>query len=633
MVEERGSEQILEELVQLVRQRVADDQVELSAAFASAYYHGMSAGALGAIDLQNLYGAALAHLNLARERAPSEPRVHVYNPTVEQHGWQSTHTVVEVVCDDMPFLVDSVRMAITRRGSASHLLIHPVLRVRRGTDGRIEALVGDADDGIVEAMIHFEVDRQADQCALDELRDAVLSVLADVAAAVGDWRTMRERLRTLLAETEASPPPVDGDELAEACAFLHWADDDHFTFLAYREYRLEGSGDDMALVTVPDTGLGLLRDAGAAQRSESFASLPPRLRALARAPELLVLTKAAARSTVHRPSHMDYIGVKRFDGDGNVVGEHRFLGLFTAAAYNRRPRAIPLLRRKQAQVLERAGYPRTSHAGKALIQILETFPRDLLFQIDEQPLYGIAIGILQLQERERIRVFVHRDRFGRFFSCIVYVPRDRFNTEVREAIQAVLERSLGGSDTEFTVHLSESALARLYYVLRVPADADPDYDVAAIESELAQLTRTWTDDFYQALLEHCGEERGTRLFRRYGEAFRAGYRDTYSAAVAVHDTERMEELDRGSDIVMSLYRPLEAGEHDLRFKLFRLRAPVSLSGAVAMLRHMCRLWARCLMVIVGLVAFEKRGPQRFNPGGWLRWLTPPTPNIDLSQYL
>ena len=339
-------------------------------------------------------------------------------------------------------------------------------------------------------------------------------------------------------------------------------------------------------LAVPGTGLGLLRDAGG-RAGEAFSNLPPpRRRRDSQEPELLVLTRADIRSTVHRPSHLDYIGIRQFDAEGRVRGVRRFLGLYTSAAYNRVPRDIPLLRRKAAAVLGRAGYPRNSHAAKALQNIIDTFPRELLFQIPADELFETATGILHLQERQRIRLFVHPDRFGRFYSCIVFVPRERFTTQSRLVIQGILEETFGGTDTEFTVLLSESVLARLYFVIHVDAQRAPSYDIAVLERRLLVVSRTWTDDLHDALLESFGEEHGTRLFQRYGDAFRADYRENYSARVAVLDVEKMERIEEGS-IEMSLYRPLEAEEGRLRFKLFQVgRRPVVLSDALPMLENM-----------------------------------------------
>ncbi len=587
--------ELMDNVTALVRERVSGEDLGLVLSFVDGYYAGVSSADLAEREPDDLYGAAMAHLNLARRRAPGTPKVRVYNPQVEQHGWQSTHTIVEIVTDDMPFLVDSVRMVVNRRGYTSHLVVHPVMRLRRGDGGRVEALLAlddEAPESVVEAIIHIETGRQTEPEVLDAIASEVHAALADVRAAVEDWAAMRETLHRSIADLRATPPaPVAPEELAETCAFLEWIENNHFTFLGFAAYHVERpEGTDSRArdryVAEAGTGLGLLRDAGGRAR-EAFSHLPPpRRRRDPHEPELLVLSRANIRSTVHRPSHLDYIGIRQFDAEGRVCGMRRFLGLYTSAAYNRVPRDIPLLRRKAAAVIGRAGYPRNSHAAKALQNIVDTFPRELLFQIPAGELFETAVGILHLQERQRLRLFVHPDRFGRFFSCIVFVPRDRFATASRLVIQGILEETLGGTDTEFTVLLSESVLARLYFVIHVDPKRPPSYDLAELEHRLQAVSRTWTDDLRDALLESFGEERGTRLFRRYGEAFRTDYRESYSARVAVLDMEKMERI--GEDgIEMSLYRSLEAEEGRLRFKLFQAgRRPVVLSDALPMLENM-----------------------------------------------
>ena len=586
--------ELMDDVAALARERVSGEDLDLVLAFVTGYFAGVSPDDLAERKAEDLYGAAAAHLNLARRRAPCVPKIRVYNPQVEQHGWQSTHTIVEIVTDDMPFLVDSVRMVLNRRGYTSHLVIHPVMRLRRAEDGRIDALgsVDDAREGfVVEAVIHIEADRQTEQDVLDAIAVEVRSALDDVRAAVEDWEGMREQLRRSVADLRSTPPAVDPEELEETCAFLEWIGNNHFTFLGFSEYRVEKAGgreprSRERFVAEPGTGLGLLRDEGGRAR-EAFSNLPPpRRRRDPQEPELLVLTRADIRSTVHRPSHLDYIGIRQFDTGGKVRGVRRFLGLYTSAAYNRVPRDIPLLRRKAADVLRRAGYPRNSHGAKALQNIVDTFPRELLFQIPAGELFETSMGILHLQERQRIRLFVHPDRFGRFYSCVVFVPRDRYTTRSRLVIQGILEETFGGTDTEFTVRLSESVLARLYFVIRVDAMRAPSFDIAELERRLHVVSRTWADDLRDALLDTFGEERGTRLFQRYGDAFRADYREYYSARVAVLDVEKMEGIEAGG-IAMSLYRPLEAEEERLRFKLFKPGGrPVVLSDALPMLENM-----------------------------------------------
>ncbi len=583
------TDEIIERITALVRERLAADAVPMAEEFVHQYFAGTAAEDLSESSDLNLYGAAMAHLNYARQRQPGNPKLHVYNPQLEQHGWQSTHTIVELVTDDMPFLVDSVRMALNHRGLTTHLIIHPVVKLRRSADGALSEILppgGDTGESITEAVMHCEVDRQTEPEVLEGIRRDVDKALADVRVAVEDWRSMREKLREALAEIEAHPPRLDPAEVEEGKAFLEWVDDNHFTFLGYREYELAREHGDDVLRSVAGSGLGVLRNVEGAKVSQRFSALPLELRREARKPGLLIVTKGNFRATVHRPGFIDYIGIKRMNAEGKVWGERRFVGLYTSGAYNRSPREIPLLRKKVRHIIERAGYSRNSHAEKTLINILETYPRDALFQVSEDELLETALGILHLQERQRIRLFVHRDRFERFVSCIVFVPRERWSTAIRLKMQGILEESFNGECTDYSVELSESVLARLYFVIRMPVGKLPAYDVRELEARLREVTRSWKDMLAEALLEHCGEERGTRLLRRYGDAFRADYQDYYSARVAVHDIEKMEMLEGSGGIAMSLYRRLESPAEELQFKLFRFQKPISLSEAMPMLENM-----------------------------------------------
>src|ERR671914_177681 len=494
-----------------------------------------------------------------------------------------------MVNDDMPFLVDSARMEINRQGYGIYLMIHPMIKVRRDPEGRLlEVLPHDSadEDAISESVMHVEVDRQTEPEVLEDLRGHLERVLGDVCAAVEDWPQMRERVQSIVSGLEENALPVGEDELEETHAFLEWLHDDNFTFLGYREYNLFAQDGEDALRAVPESGLGILRETSSETTSHSFARLPPEAKKLARAPHLLNLTKANSRSTVHRPSYLDYIGVKKFDAEGEVTGERRFLGLYTFSAYSASALEIPLVRRKVKGVLERAGFPEGSHNEKDLMEILETYPRDELFQISEDELFEISMGILHLQERQRVRLFVRRDTYGRFFSCLVYVPRERYNTDIRQRMQDILQRAFNGENAEFNVRLSESVLARLHFIIYTDPDDVPDYDVDEIEARLVEATRSWRDNLYDALIEQCGGETGTELFREYRDAFPPGYRDDFLSRTAVVDIRRIEALSSENDLGMSLYHPLAAPEDLLRFRLYRLGEQISLSEVMPLLEGM-----------------------------------------------
>src|SRR5207249_2154405 len=383
---------------------------------------------------------------------------------------------------------------------------------------------------------------------------------------------------------------------------LAWLAADHFTFLGYRSHELVTIKGEDALKIVPGSGLGILREEQSKEVATSFSALPPEVKAYARRPELLVVTKSTSRSTVHRPGYLDYIAVKRFDPRGEVCGEDRFLGLFTSTAYSAKPADIPLLRRKTANIVKRAGLTPGSHAGKALINILANYPRDELFQTTEDDLLRTAIGILHLGERQRFRLFVRRDPFERFLSCLIYAPRETYTTELRQKWQSILTKAFNGSSAEFNVHLSESALARILITVRTTPGNIPAFDVRELETRLAAAARRWEDDLKQALIESAGEARGNDYFRRFGAAFPAAYREGFTARNAVPDIGTMAKLSEASPLAMTLYRPLEAAPGALRFKLFHLGGPVTLSDSLPMLEHM------------GLKVLDER-PYRVAPDG------------------
>jgi glutamate dehydrogenase len=575
---------LLDTVLARVRERFPESEAPAVESFVRQYYRWVPADDLADRSPLDLYGAAIAHWKEMQQRQPGEIKVHVFNPDIEQHGWQSAHTVVEIVTDDMPFLVDSVTMELARQGHPIHLVIHPVIQVRRDEAGNLIDVLDAGTNGtgsVPESVLHAEVSRESDRAEREQLRADVERVLREVHAAVHDWHAMRGRAESLIGELDEHEPPIDADELDEAKRFLAWLASDHFTFLGYREYDLVGD-DEAGLKAVPESGLGILRGAPVTP----YTKLSDTARALARESHPLVLTKANSRATVHRPSYLDYVGVKRFDADGRVTGERRFLGLYTTAAYKASAREIPILRGKVEHVLARAAFPSDSHDAKALLEILESFPRDSLFQIDPDELYDVAIGILSLGERQRVRLFAWRDRLGRFIECLVCIPRDRFNTENRERVARILMNAFGGSHVDWSLQLSESLLARVHYIVHCESERH-DVDVAEVEQRLIQATRAWTDDLRAALTGEHGEDQGGKIFKRYERAFPPAYRDDRVARSAVADIARIEELGSraGDEPIMRLYRPLEAPQGVIRCKLFS-SGGVSLSDVLPTFEHM-----------------------------------------------
>ena len=578
----------MEEVLALVRAKAPAEQRATLERFVNAYYEQVAADDLIERRADDLYGAALSLWNFARKRMPGQPKVRAFNPTVEEHGWQSTHTIIEIVNDDMPFLVDSVTMEVNRHSQMLHLILHPIMRVRRQADGELAALAHTDEKGTrAESFMHVEVDRLVAPQQLAGLATDLVSVLGDVRVAVEDWPKMMAQVNVVLEEIEQRKPPVAPDESAEGKAFLRWLADDHFTFLGYRCYDLTQVNGEDALSIVPNSGLGILRARAGHEVSGQPSILPANQRAFARLARLVFVTKANSKATVHRSAYLDYIGVKRFNEQGEVCGEHRFLGLFTSTAYSAEPEFIPYLRRKTANVIARSGIAPGSHAGKTLLDIIENYPRDELFQIGEVELLKTVTAIVHLGERQRLRLFVRRDPFDRFISCLIYAPRENYNTDLRQRWQRILQQTFNGTSTDYNALLSQqSVLVRTLITVRTTPGQIPDYDSADLERRLIGAARRWEDDLQDALREALGEARGGALFQRYQAAFPAAYSEDFAARSAVPDIQRVERLLAGEPFALSLYRPLEAAPNTLRFKLVHKGKPVALSDSLPMLECM-----------------------------------------------
>src|ERR1700736_4873333 len=536
--------EIIEKVLAQLRNKEVKGKVQAET-FIRQYYSQVDPEDLAERSISNLCGAALAHLDFMGEFKSGAPKLRAYNPQSQKDGWESTHTAIEIVNDNMPFLVDSVTMEVNRQGLTLHLIIQPVMRTKRDAKGGLsEILPREAGkSGSSESVMHVEVDRQTDPEKLVELEAGILRILGDVRKAVEDYPKMKGSMNSLVADsTELYPESLDPETVEEDKALLAWLADGHFIFLGYRDYDLVKEGDEDVLRVVPGFGLGILRETSRTKVSTSFATVTPEVRKLARAPELLVLTKANSRATVHRPGYLDYIGLKRFDAKGQVLGEHRILGLFTSTAYNSNPADIPLLRRKVKNVVTRAGFDPNGHMGKALVTILEQYPRDELFQISEDELFENATGILRLGERQRTRLFVRRDIYGRYLSCLVYLPREHHSTELGKRMEQILVKAFNGLSSELTVNLTESALARVLIIVRTKPGSVPEFDVRAIEKQIVRAVRRWQDDLHDALITHFSEERGNQLYQRFRGAFPAGYREDCSVKVAVTDAAIIETL-------------------------------------------------------------------------------------------
>jgi glutamate dehydrogenase len=493
--------------------------------------------------------------------------------------------VLEIVNDDMPFLVDSVVGELTERDLAIRLFVHPVFTVARDAAGNVlgfnESEKTEKDGGQRESFIHIHIENAGDDGQRAEIVRGLEAILAEVRVCVQDWRPMLARLRELIASLRENPPPLPADEIAEAVQFLEWTADDNFTLLGVREYALTGDND--ALEPLFDTGLGLLRSP-----DMRLLDRPPEIVDFIGEPKLLTVNKADVRSRVHRRVYLDYIGVKHYQ-IGRLAGEIRFCGLFTSTAYTRSTRGIPYLRRKVDNVIHRVGFDPNSHSGKALVNVLENYPRDELFQIDEDTLYHFALAILQLDERPRVRVLPRRDRFDRFVSILVYIPRDRYDSQVRATVGAYLASAFKGHLSAFVPFFPEGQLVRVHFIIGRDGGgggAPTNPDRAMLDEAVETIVRNWTDGLDEALAAGFGAERSRALLARYCDAFSIDYRQVYPPATAIADIRIVETLADHRPLGVEFYRGADAGASSAGLKVFSRGRPISLTERVPVLENM-----------------------------------------------
>ncbi|HEY3733782.1 MAG TPA: NAD-glutamate dehydrogenase [Streptosporangiaceae bacterium] len=594
--------------------------------YLSAYYRHVAAEDLIAVGPDRAAAVAVEHARLGAHRPQGRALVSVRFPAEGDTGtsagagddpaaaFDPDRAVVDIVTDDMPFLVDSVTMGLRTLDLDVSLIVHPQLRVRRDVAGGLRDVLGPVDQcaepagELCESWTHFEMAKPASDVAADQIQALLLRILDDVRVSVEDqlrMQTAAVSLATrLVAESTAAPPPPGADiDDEEAAALLSWLADGHFTFLGYRQYDLVEGPAGTALRAVPGTGLGILRHDRPG--SDSFAALPPEVRAKAREPIRMVLTKANSRSTVHRSHYLDYVAVKKFDDGGEVIGEFRFLGLYTHVAYTESINHIPVLRRKLVAVLESAGLAADSHDGKDLAEILEEYPREELFQTPVAGLTPIALGVLRLRERRQTRLFMRKDPYGRYMSCLVYLPRDRYNTKVRLRTQDILRTALHGVTADYSALIGESVLARLQVTVRGERGKPlPDVDAAELERRLAAAVRSWDDDLLEEAARSLGGGPARSLIAAFGEAIPETYKADVPAATAVADLGRITALrDAGEDVAVELYEATAltgdpagtaAGPvsqpvlqpKTWRLKIYRAQSPITLSDVLPQLQHM-----------------------------------------------
>jgi glutamate dehydrogenase len=588
---DRARRELLGQLTALVEKKFTGKNAQMIQAFVNQFYQAAAYEDLRNWSLNDFYGAALSFYDFIKKRAKNEIKLRVYNPDFSAHAWQSNHTIIEVITNDQPFLVDSMLMEMNRLGYATYLTMHcGGIKVTRNNKGELSSILpnDDADTpaAVMEAPIYCEIDRISDPQKINQLQTALLGLLHDIDLCVSDWREMQQQVTQSLHELDKASGFLDAHELQESKDYLRWIIDSNFILLGTCDYELSTKKKSTAYTAVSNTGYGILSQQ---KTCKSIAKLAP----ANRSPELfkdntkiLVLSKTNIKSHIHRPTYMESIGVPLYTAKGTLRGERILIGMYTSMAYHRSTKDIPFLRRKVTQVMALTNFRSQSHSWKEMINILETLPRDDLFQTSVDELLAISLGIYYLQERRRIRLFVRRDINGQFVSCYVYLPRDRFATKLLRAMKCILEAEFQSVESSYSTRFTDSILARIHFELRIDPKNFIDFNIKDIERKLIEAGRSWEDDLESCLLDYFGEQSGAHTISRYANAFPLSYRENFNAVTALYDIRHIENLSAELPLALNIYKPIDDFTDSIRFKVYQRGNVIAISDVLPILENL-----------------------------------------------
>jgi len=573
-------------LIERLKQSVPNDQADTVEQFTIRYYGTTPINEIECRSLDDLYGATLACWNFIQSKR-DHGKIRVFNPDFEEHGWQSTHTVVEVLHSDVPFFVDSIRMELNRREMSIHFINHAVLPIVRDKNGQLDVSKSfNSDSPESECVIYIEVDRHTDESELASVESSLETILRDIRLVVDDFPQIQNRIRESLNWIADSKGPFSQGDMEEACAFVEWMHDNHFTYLGSEDFEVEHKAGKTMIVRDTKSVLGIFQHELHGPDKIIVDDLSPDMQAMIMAPQLVSITKSGRRSRIHRPAYPDFITIKRVDENGQVVGGRRFMGLFTSSVYSESPYRIPIIRKKAQQVLQRSGLDLDGHSGKELQHIIDVFPRDELFHTDIDQLFNTAVGILNIQERRKTQIFIRKDKLNKFLTVMVFIPRDLYNTELRQRIQGILVEAYEPTDARFTTFFSESILARTLFTLRLDNKNNMEVDEKQLEREIQNIARSWQDELILALVDGVGEELGNKYFQQYRNAFSASYREEFTARGAVLDIQHIAAAESADDVAMSLYRNVADKGNEFKFKLYNPDVLLPLSDVIPILENL-----------------------------------------------
>jgi len=577
---------LLELLAEYASSRVSSSQQKLFAQFSNIFIAKFPLEELQDRSVADIFGLLRGWFSRLDSYPGGEPSIELFNPRLDEDEWVSKHTVAAVIQPNMPFLMDSVRMEFNRRNISVHTVHNVIVKVARDSKGQLIELASHnqalANKGDVSkfGLIHVEVSKTTDIEHITSIQNSLSAVLDDVATVVDGFDSMRSLAQAACDDLKAVSK--GGEEVSEGIAFVEWMVSNNFTFLGATKFDYSSSAGFVEDVSARG---GLFVEKRDPVASVELAESNEGVRQFIESDNVILFSKASVRSTIHRNAYSDYVTVKRLNKKGEMIGEYRFLGLFTAAAYSLPVATVPVIRKKAEWIVSHSGLDMEGHDGKALQRLIEIHPRDELFQSTKEELHDILVGVMQIQEREKVRLFFRSDAFGKFVTCLAYWPRDIYNTELRFRVEDILVKAVGGIESDFTTYFSESILARTQFVIRVDPRAKVAFDVEKLEAKVVAACRRWSDLLLEASIDEFGEEEGYKLYREYYDAFQSSYQERYDPRTAAHDMRLIKPLDQGEPLAMSFYHPRGEEAHVMRFKIFQTGEGVVLSDVIPVLEN------------------------------------------------
>lgn len=557
---------------------------ELFSDYVKIFFTGSIGKDFADYTIEELYNLTLSSFNFASSKPKDNFKIEIFNPTKEKDGFELPYSVFNSVNEDMPFLVDTIAMQFNNFGIEIKNIIHPILTAQRSKDGKIISLLRE-NDRSNESIIQFHVGKISNE-EIEKLKIRISEVIESVKMVVGDWQEMTKLAKKASENLSATSSQIingkNSFDISEAINFIDWIADNKFIFLGAIEFDIVENKGQYSYVEVKGSRLGVHRSEYEITKPLIVNIASEDIKNIVENPYIVEILKARYKSQIHRSSNAERIRIQKFDSKGKVIGEYRLIGLFTSSAYYQNPKLIPIVRHKINQVIASSEYSKNSYNYKNLLSIIESYPRDELFQIETEDLLKITTGIVAISGRSVVRLFVRNDKFSRFVSCLIFIPKDNFNTALSEKVQQHIAAAYNGEVSDVFVQIADSNLTRLHLVIRTDKQVS-NVNVDKLEEEIIEICRVWNDDLKDEIVANFSDEESREVLDLYSDAFSLSYSNRFSAKNAVFDIHHINESLESENVICDLYKSKDVTDNIVELKIYSPEKKLPLSNIMPIL--------------------------------------------------